>query len=56
MIELKHTTVSEDSPEYKEIKAAMDALDDIDESITVIEDPEEDKPKRKRNKTTNIKA
>lgn len=56
MIELKHIVVDESSQEYKEMKAALDALDDIDDTVTVIEDPEEDKPKRKRIKTTNIKA
>ena len=47
MIQLKHIVIDEGSSEYKEIKAAMDTLDDIDDSVTVIEDPE-DKPKRKR--------
>lgn len=56
MIELKHIVIDEGSSDYKEIKAALDTLDDIDDSITVIEDPEEDKPKRKRIKTNNIKA
>lgn len=49
MIELKHIVIDEDSSEYKEIKAAMDVLDDIDDSVVVIEDPiEKQKPNRKR--------
>lgn len=49
MIELKHIVVDEGSSEYKEIKAALDTLDDIDDSVVVIEDPiEKQKPNRRR--------
>ena len=49
MIELKYLTIDESSQEYKEIKAALDTLDDIDDSVVVIEDPiEKQKPNRRR--------